>query len=200
MILDAAWGRRYSIFNIRRRETRNWPPGFANYWHQCPFRWTSHGGLDHGTWSVLSKAYPEADVPVVQLSLDMSKPGAWHFEMGQKLSQLRDENILIIGSGNVVHNLAVMNWDETAQPYDWATRFNDFARDCISRNEPEKLFDYAALGDDAARSIPGADHYWPLLYALGARQDDDVVSFDPDFIQYKSLSMMSFILDNRQTS
>lgn len=160
-------------------------------------------GLDHGTWSVLSKAYPEADIPVVQLSVDMSRPGSWHYDMGRKLGPLRDENVLIIGSGNVVHNLGVMDWDEKSEPYDWAVRFNDFARDCITRDTPEKLFDYdglgGALGDDAARAIPGPDHYWPLLYALGARHRDDNVSFDPDFIQYRSLSMMSVLFDSRQT-
>lgn len=155
-------------------------------------------GLDHGTWLVLAKAYPQADIPVVQLSMDMSRPGSWHFDMGRKLRPLRDENVLIMGSGNIVHNLGVMNWDEASQPYDWAVRFSDFARDCISRDEPEKLFDYSGLGADAARAIPGPDHYWPLLYALGARHEDDKVSFSSDFIKYRSLGMMNFLLDSRQ--
>lgn len=151
-------------------------------------------GLDHGTWAVLTKAYPDADIPVVQLSMDMTKPTDWHYKTGQALRQLRSEGVLIIGSGNVVHNLPRMEWSETAKPYDWATRFNDLVMDCIIKDQPEKLFDTDVLGQDAALSIPTTDHYWPLFYVLGARHDDDKVTIDPSHIQYKSLSMMSFVL------
>ncbi len=152
-------------------------------------------GLDHGTWSVLLKAYPEADIPVVQLSMDLSKPDVWHFEAGQQLRSLRDEGILIIGSGNIVHNLGIMDWNEEAVPYDWAVRFNDYIKDSIEQNDMQRLFDYPSLGQDATLSVPGPDHFWPLLYALGARDESDVAVFDPDFIQYKSLSMTSIVFD-----
>ncbi|MDZ7643020.1 MAG: class III extradiol ring-cleavage dioxygenase [Woeseiaceae bacterium] len=126
-------------------------------------------GLDHGTWSVLLKAYPDADVPVVQLSIDASRPGAWHHELGRTLRPLRDEGVLIMGTGNVVHNLGVMQWSDTAEPYDWATRFNDYVIGAIRDDEPDKLFEPQSLGRDATLSVPSMDHYLPLLYVLGAR-------------------------------
>ncbi len=157
-------------------------------------------GLDHGAWSVLTKMYPEADVPVVQLSLDASLKVEDHYKIGEQLKPLRDEGVLIIGSGNVVHNLRVMDWDPAAQPYDWATSFNDFVREAISDNAPDRLFDYASRGEEAALAVADPDHFWPLFYVLGARDQADRVVFDPDFIQYKSLSMMSIMFDGRETS
>lgn len=151
----------------------------------------SSWGLDHGTWSVLVKAYPDADIPVIQLSMDASQPAAYHFELGRKLSALRDEGVLIVGTGNVVHNLGAMNWSDTAPPFDWATRFNDYVRQAIVDNTPAKLCDYAACGRDAHLSIPSPDHYWPLLYILGARRDDDAVRFEVDHIEHGSLSMLT---------
>ncbi len=154
-------------------------------------------GLDHGTWAILYKAYPQADIPVVQLSMDASKPTSWHFDVGRRLRLLRDEGVLIMGSGNIVHSLEMMDWDPRSKPYDWAIRFNDLVKDAIVRNDPQSLFDFQALGQDAVLSIQGPEHYWPLFYVLGARHDDDRVMFDPDFIQYKSLSMVSVTLDSR---
>ncbi len=149
-------------------------------------------GLDHGTWSVLSKAWPDADVPVVQLSLDTGRSDREHFDLARRLVPLRDEGILIMGSGNIVHNLGVMQWDEAATPYDWATRFNDYIKDCIIQDDMERFFSYADTGDDARNSIHGPEHFWPSLYALGAR-DGDPVKFHTDFVQYKSLSMTSLV-------
>jgi 4,5-DOPA dioxygenase extradiol len=156
-------------------------------------------GLDHAAWTVLSVAYPEADVPVIQLSMDARKPISWHFELGRKLRPLREEGILILGSGNVVHTLAQMEWNIHAKPHDWADRFNDLVINVIETNTPERLFDHEALGHDAAMSIPPQDlgHYWPLFYVLGARHDEDKVTINPKHVQYKSLSMMSFLLDCR---
>ncbi|MGA0602904.1 4,5-DOPA dioxygenase extradiol [Caulobacter sp. KR2-114] len=152
-------------------------------------------GLDHGCWSVLSKAYPDADVPIVQLSMDASKPPAWHYAMGQKLAPLREEGVLIVGSGNVVHNLRVMDWPgRWAQPYDWAVRFNDYIRDAVATDQPQKVIDYASQGQDAVMSVPDPDHYWPLLYVLGTRAPGEAARFDPDHFEHKSLSMMSIVL------
>jgi len=149
-------------------------------------------GLDHGTWAVLAKGWPEANIPVVQLSLDVALSDRQHFDLASRLIPLRDEGILIVGSGNIVHNLGVMQWDEAATPYDWAIRFNDYIKDCVVRDDMDRLFAYPDSGDDARHSIPGPDHFWPLLYALGAR-DGDPVTFHTDFIQYKSLSMTSLV-------
>jgi 4,5-DOPA dioxygenase extradiol len=152
-------------------------------------------GLDHGTWSVLSKAYPDADVPVVQLSMDASKPPEWHFELAKRLAPLRDEGVLIVGTGNIVHNLPAMNWGERhCAPYDWSQRFNDHIKQAIVDNAPERAVNFAALGEDAAKSVPTPDHYWPLLYVLGARLPGDVAAFAPDHIEHGSLSMTSVTL------
>ena len=148
-------------------------------------------GLDHGTWSVLLKAYPKADIPVVQLSIDATKPASWHFDVGRRLRPLRNEGVLIMGTGNVVHNLMMMDWDPRSKPYDWAERFNDRVQEAILDDKPERLFDYQALGRDAVLSVPSADHFLPLFYVLGARHEDDTVTIDPSHVQHKSLSMMS---------
>jgi 4,5-DOPA dioxygenase extradiol len=156
---------------------------------------TTQWGLDHGTWSVLCKAYPEADVPVVQLSMDGTKPPSWHYEMGRKLRPLRDEGVLIVGTGNIVHNLGAMNWNERyGAGFDWAERFNDAIRAAIADDNPEVVIDYAKLGRDAALSVPNPDHYWPLLYVLGARGLEDKAVFNPDHIEHGSLSMTSVLL------
>ena len=152
-------------------------------------------GLDHGTWSVLCKAYPEADVPVVQLSMDASKPPAWHFELARRLAPLRDEGVLIVGTGNIVHNLPAMNWGERhCAPYDWSLRFNDYIKQAIVDDAPQRVVDFASRGDDASRSVPTPDHFWPLLYVLGARLPGDVAVFAPDHIEHGSLSMTSVTL------
>jgi 4,5-DOPA dioxygenase extradiol len=152
-------------------------------------------GLDHGTWSVLSKAYPDADVPVVQLSMDATKPPEWHFELAKRLAPLRDEGVLIVGTGNIVHNLPAMNWGERhCAPYDWSQRFNDYIKQAIAEDAPERAVNFASQGQDAAKSVPTPDHYWPLLYVLGARLPGDVASFAPDHIEHGSLSMTSVTL------
>ena len=151
-------------------------------------------GLDHGTWSVLIKAYPEAEIPVVQLSLDLDKPLDWHYRIGQRLRPLRREGILILGSGNIVHNLALMDWSNPAAPaYDWAVRFNDRIKGHILSNDPQGISEYQRYGQDATLAVPSAEHLCPLLYTLGAREDTDTVSIETDFIVHKSLSMTSVL-------
>lgn len=154
-------------------------------------------GLDHGTWSVLKKAYPRADVPVVQLSLDMTKPEAWHYELATRLRPLRDEGYLIMGSGNIVHNLGVLQWSDTAQPYPWAVRFNDYAKDQIARRTFDGLFDIQRRGPDAQMAVPSMDHYLPLLYTLGASDEQDDIRFLSDEIVFSSLGMTSLLTQAR---
>ncbi len=160
-----------------------------------PVRLDSDWGLDHGAWSVLMKAYPAADVPVVQLSMDIEKSAAEHYRIGRMLQPLRDEGVLIVGTGNVVHNPGLSDWNSVAPPYEWALRFNDFVRRAIARNEHEKLIDYAALRD-AQLAVPNPSHFWPLLYAMGARCDSDRASFGPSHIEYRTLSMMTVVLES----
>lgn len=149
-------------------------------------------GLDHGSWSVLHHVYPQADVPVVQLSIDARQPPRFHYELGTHLQALRDEGILILGSGNVVHNLQTYAWGNPAQqPYDWALRFEATVRRQIQRREHAALVDYAQLGQDAHLSAPTPDHYLPLLYVLGASVPGEAVSFPVDGITGGSISMLA---------
>lgn len=149
-------------------------------------------GLDHGTWSVLRHVYPEADVPVVQLSIDATRPAAFHFELGKMLASLRNEGVLIIGSGNLVHNLRAYSWaGQPHAPYDWAVRFERTAKDMILAGDDYPLVDYETLGPDAALSIPTPEHYLPLLYVLGARQTGETVRFPIDGVDGGSISMLT---------
>jgi 4,5-DOPA dioxygenase extradiol len=152
-------------------------------------------GLDHGTWSVLAHVYPNADIPVVQLAIDRTQPAAFHYELGRRLAPLRDEGVLIVGSGNVVHNLGVIQWGDRAAPYPWALLFNRTFRENLERGTHEPLIDYAGQGEAARMSIPTPDHYLPALYVLGAQRDDDTLSILTDGIELGSISMLSFAFD-----
>jgi len=149
-------------------------------------------GLDHGTWSVLVHVYPEADIPVVQLSIDETKAASWHFETARKLAPLRDEGVLIIGSGNLVHNLHTYSWgNPTAEPYDWAIRFETLARKALGAADFAPLVRYQSLGDDAMLSAPTPDHYLPLLYVLAQHRPGEPVSFPVEGFDGGSISMLA---------
>ena len=153
-------------------------------------------GLDHGTWAVLCHVYPQADLPVVQLAIDGTKPPRFHYEVGQRLSALRDEGIMLVGSGNVVHNLRVMRRTNGASAYPWAVQFNEAVREFLLRNEHAPLIDYHLLGEPAALSVPTPEHYLPMLYIAGARRQDDKFSVTTDGIDLASVSMLSFAYGN----
>jgi 4,5-DOPA dioxygenase extradiol len=149
-------------------------------------------GLDHGTWSVLLHVYPSADIPVVQLSIDERQPASFHFELGKKLAPLRKEGILVAGSGNLVHNLHTYAWGRhMPEPYDWAVRFETMAKALMTAGDNDPLLHYEKLGRDAMLSIPTPDHYFPLLYVLGSRQDGDNISFPVDGVDGGSISMLT---------
>lgn len=157
------------------------PVGLDNSW-----------GLDHGTWSVLAHVFPDADVPVVQLSIDETQPADFHFELGKRLTPLRDEGILIMGSGNLVHNLHTYAWGKhMPEPYDWAVRFETTARELMLRGEFDPLVQYDTLGRDGVLSIPTPDHYLPLLYVIGTRRSDDAVTFPVEGVDGGSVSMLT---------
>lgn len=154
-------------------------------------------GLDHGTWSVLRHMYPKADVPVVQLSIDAAQPAPFHFDLGRALTRLREENILIIGSGNVVHNLRQYAWSGIdSGPHDWALRFEQQSKELMLANDFAALVNYDRLGPDAALSIPTAEHYLPLLYVLGSATGSDAISFPVDGIEGGSISMLAVQVGN----
>ncbi|HWI40753.1 MAG TPA: 4,5-DOPA dioxygenase extradiol [Verrucomicrobiae bacterium] len=145
-------------------------------------------GLDHGTWAVLCRMYPAADVPVVQLSLNRRLSPAAHVSLARRLAPLRDEGVLIVGSGNIVHNLGVMQWGE-AKPYPWAEEFDRLSAELILAGDLDVLCDYQNLGEAARLSIPTNEHYLPLLYALALRRPDDAVAFFAEEIVLASVSM-----------
>jgi 4,5-DOPA dioxygenase extradiol len=149
-------------------------------------------GLDHGTWSVLLHLYPDAAIPVVQLSIDETKNAATHYEIAERLAPLRDDGVLIVGSGNIVHNLHAYAWgNHSAAPYDWALRFDSLARELLAQGDFAALVDYESLGRDALLSAPTPDHYLPLLYVMAQRQQDEPVSFPVAGFDGGSISMLS---------
>jgi 4,5-DOPA dioxygenase extradiol len=157
-----------------------------------PVEFNDSWGLDHGTWSVLKHVYPDADIPVVQLSIDETQPAAFHFELGRRLASLRSEGILLVGSGNLVHNLHAYAWGRhLPEPYDWAIRFEKEARAMMAAGELNPLIHYENLGPDAALSIPTPDHYLPLLYVLGSSQPTEAITFPIEGVDGGSISMLT---------
>ena len=155
-----------------------------------PVRPDHDWGLDHGTWSVLAHVFPRADVPVIQLSIDRTQGAAFHYALARQLRPLRDEGVLIAGSGDVVHNLRVMRRDGTDLAFDWADRFNALVKDVIVAKDHAPLIDYLDLGDDAVLSVPTPEHFLPLLYVLAQQDEDDAVDFFNDRIDLGSISML----------
>lgn len=152
-------------------------------------------GLDHGTWSVLIHAYPKADVPVVQLSLDVALAPHEHVELARRLAPLRDEGVLIFGSGNVVHNLHAYAWGrEPAPPFAWASRFQERVKELLTGDDLASLAAYASLGDDALLSIPTPEHYLPLLYVAAQRRRGEPVRFPVEGIEGGSVSMLAAVV------
>ena len=151
-------------------------------------------GIDHGTWIVLHRMYPEADIPVFQMSMDISKPSEFHYELGKQLSSLRDKGVLIMGSGNIVHNLGRIDFNENAKVFDWAQEFDDIARGYIVDKNHRGLIHYEKLGHAASLSIPTPDHYWPLLYILGLTQVGEEASFPVEGHTHGSISMRSVLI------
>ena len=157
-------------------------------------------GLDHGTWAVLCHVFPDASIPIVQLSIDERQPGAVHYEIGTKLRELRDEGVMIVASGNIVHNLHTFAWGRhPVKAFPWAERFEAQVRSMIENREHLPLVDYESMGEDALLSVPTPDHYLPLLYALGASDERDEVSFPVEGIDGGSVSMLS-VLWSRTTA
>lgn len=150
-------------------------------------------GLDHGCWSVMIKMYPGANIPVVQLSLDRSGPGKFHFDLGAELKELRKQGILIIGSGNIVHNLGRIDWGNPENGYDWAVEANEGIKQMITGEDFEQLCDISTLTSSSAfkLAIPTVEHYLPLLYILGLKEKEENVVFFNDKLVMGSLSMVS---------
>lgn len=152
----------------------------------------SHRGLDHGAWGVLQPMYPEADIPVVQLSLSILQPGAWHYDLAKQLAPLRDEGVLVLGSGNLVHNLRLWRQNKP-EAYDWAQRFDEDIAERIAEGHHEGMLGYETLGPDALLAIPTPEHYLPLLYVLALQREGEAVEFFNDEVA-SSISMRSVLI------
>jgi 4,5-DOPA dioxygenase extradiol len=146
-------------------------------------------GLDHGTWAILRHIYPKADIPTLQLSLHMEEPASYHYELGEKLRFLREKGVLIVGSGNIVHNLGKINWDENGKPFEWAVQFDEWTKSKISARDMKALTDHYLDAPGGKESVPTPEHYYPLLYTLGASEKTDSLSFEYEGIQNGSISM-----------
>jgi 4,5-DOPA dioxygenase extradiol len=148
-------------------------------------------GLDHGTWSVLLPMFPLADIPVYQLSIDYSKPPQFHYDLGKQLKPLREKGVLVLGSGNIVHNLRAMRMN--AQPYDWAIEFDQKIATWIEDTNHQPIVDFQKLGALASSAQPTHDHYLPLLYVLGMKDTTDSLEFFNSEIDMSSVSMRSVL-------
>jgi 4,5-DOPA dioxygenase extradiol len=151
-------------------------------------------GLDHGTWTVVRHMYPEANIPVLQLSIDYHRPPQYHYDLAKELAALRRKGVLIIGSGNMVHNLRMVAWDRLGEPeygFDWALDMNETFKKHISERSHQSLINYDLLGASGLLAIPTPDHYYPLLYVLGLQEKNDETVFFNDKAVGGSLTMTS---------
>jgi len=148
-------------------------------------------GLDHGCWSVMRHLFPDATIPIIQLSLDRTKPPRWHFELSRELAPLRRRGVLIAGSGNMVHNLGMIDW-EARVGFDWATEATDQLKNLIAGNESDMLVNYRSLSREVQMGVPTPEHYLPILYAVGLRNEEEPVSFFNDKAELGAISMTSF--------
>ena len=156
-------------------------------------------GLDHGAWSVIKHLYPKANIPVIQLSMDYYQPPQYHYDLAKELSFLREKGVLIIGSGNMVHNLGLINWekiDESGFGYDWAIEANEKMKELIRSDDHRALIDYKSLGKAINRAIPTPDHFLPLLYSLALKEENERVKIFNDKAVAGSLTMTSLIIGN----
>lgn len=156
-------------------------------------------GLDHGTWTVVKHMYPEANIPVLQLSIDYTKGAQYHYDLAKELYALRKKGVLIIGSGNMVHNLRMVAWDrlnDSEYAYDWATQMNDTFKNLITSGDHKPLINYSSLGKEAMLAIPTPEHYLPLMYSLGLQGKGEDVLFFNDKAVGGSLTMTSVRIGN----
>lgn len=150
-------------------------------------------GLDHGAWTVLKHMYPNADIPVFQMSIDYSQPASYHYELGSMLKKMREKGVLIIGSGNIVHNLGILDWNSIdAKPFDWAVEFDELVKKQLNNLDFKSLVNYQQYGRLAQMAIPSNDHYLPMIYILGLSDSSEQIKYLYEGIQYGSISMRCF--------
>lgn len=148
-------------------------------------------GLDHGCWSVVKNMYPDADIPVIQMSMDYTQTPEWHYRLAKDIASLRKKGVLIIGSGNMIHNLRIMDWHSPDKGFDWAEEANSKLKNLIINNDHQQLMQYNLIGSEMKLAVPTPEHYIPLLYILGLKTEDEKVSFFNDKTTMGSISMTS---------
>lgn len=153
-------------------------------------------GIDHGTWSVLVHMFPQGDVPVFQISIDASAPPQSHHRIGNELKTLRKEGVLLLASGNIVHNLKLVNWSMGSEGFDWAYAFDGYIHENIISKNHRNILEFGELGNPAKLAVPTPDHFYPLLYALGAANDDDECSVFAQSCELGSVSMTSYLWES----
>ncbi len=149
-------------------------------------------GLDHGAWTVLKRLFPKANIPVFQLSIDFNKPPQWHFNLAAELKKLREKGVMVIGSGNIVHNLRALDWQNPNAAFDWAIEFDDFVKSRIDNRDFQALINYNELGKAARMAVPTNDHYLPMLYSLGLADKGEKIRHTYEQMQHGSISMRCF--------
>ncbi len=155
----------------------------------------SSWGFDHGAWSVLLHMYPEMDIPLFQMSIDATAPSIVHYTIGQELQALREEGVLIIGSGNIVHNLRLVDWHNPTKGFDWAHEFDQFIDENIKKRTHRPIINYQEKEKIASLAVPTPDHFFPLLYVLGATRAEDEISVHNRFCVMGSLTMTSYLFE-----
>jgi 4,5-DOPA dioxygenase extradiol len=187
-------------FDKRLFEVKYEPKGHPEFAHEVIKTATDFNisedhsmGLDHGAWTVLKYLFPKADVPVFQLSIDFTKPPQYHYELAAALKKMREKGVLVVGSGNIVHNLGRLDWQNiNAKPFDWAIEFDELVKGKLTTNDFKALVNYNQFGKLAQLSIPSNDHYLPMLYTLGLADKNEQVKYLYEGIQYGSISMRCF--------
>jgi len=154
-------------------------------------------GLDHGCWTVVRRMYPDADIPVLQLSLDSTKRPEWHYDLARELAPLRNRGVLVIGSGNMVHNLGMLDWEHQDGGFDWALEMDASFKRLISSDDHAQLTRYRELTKTASLAVPTPEHYLPLLYALALKTPNDRLSFFNEQVVLGSISMTSLQISPR---
>jgi len=149
-------------------------------------------GLDHGAWTILKHMYPKADIPVFQLSLDYAKSAQWHYDLAKELNALRSKGLLIVGSGNIVHNLGRVSWDDPNVKYDWCVEFDEKVKSDLLKRDHTNLINYEKIGKSAMLSVPTNEHYLPMLYAAALQQKNEEINFVYEGIEMGSISMRCF--------
>ncbi len=161
--------------------------------HDLQIQADSKMGFDHGAWTILKHIYPKANIPVIEISIDTNLSTQEHYNFAQQLSVLRERGVLVIGSGNIVHNLRRLNWkDQNGSIYEWAYEFDDVVKRSIIEENHKKLINYKNIGQSALLAVPSEEHYLPMLYVLGMYHKDEKINFLYEGFEFGSLSMRCF--------